>query len=83
MEDSLWDKAIANAKAVGIDGFALNTGPEDAQLEALHKAYTAGERNGFGMFISFDMVRNSTYWNWLGLKIKYRSLGLLWTMASG
>lgn len=56
-DDALWNRAIAHAKSAGIDGFALNVGPDDAQLEALRRAYAAGERNGFGMFISFDMVR--------------------------
>lgn len=51
-----------DAKAVGIDGFALNIGPNDYwTLTQLHQAYAAGEAANFKMFISFDM--NDGY-NW-------------------
>jgi glucan endo-1,3-alpha-glucosidase len=52
-----WAKEINDAKAVGIDGFALNIGPSDGWTnEQLHLAYAAAEAAGFQMFISFDMA---------------------------
>ncbi|KAK3401772.1 glycoside hydrolase [Sordaria brevicollis] len=53
-----WDDEIRAAKECGIDGFALNTGPQDHWLnEQLALAYQAAERaGGFVLFISFDFA---------------------------
>ncbi|KFA80048.1 hypothetical protein S40288_01860 [Stachybotrys chartarum IBT 40288] len=52
-----WSKEINDAQTVGIDGFALNIGPNDSwTLTQLHSAYSAAEAAGFGLFISFDMA---------------------------
>ncbi|KAI9151474.1 Glucan endo-1,3-alpha-glucosidase agn1 [Paramyrothecium foliicola] len=52
-----WAKEINDAKAVGIDGFALNVGPHDSWTwEQVNHAYVAAENAGFQMFISFDMA---------------------------
>ncbi|KAF7561643.1 hypothetical protein G7046_g2503 [Stylonectria norvegica] len=51
-----WTKDVNDAKNVGIDGFALNIGPDDDwTLTQLHQAYAAAEAAGFTLFISFDM----------------------------
>ncbi|CAM1502531.1 Fc.00g045150.m01.CDS01 [Cosmosporella sp. VM-42] len=53
---SQWQKDVNDAKAVGIDGFALNIGPNDSwTLTQLHNAYSVAEAANFKMFISFDM----------------------------
>ena len=51
-----WDDEIRAAKECGIDGFALNTGPQDHWLyDQLDLAYQAAERaGGFVLFISFE-----------------------------
>ncbi|KAA8903854.1 glycoside hydrolase [Sphaerosporella brunnea] len=53
-----WASDIAAAKAAGIDGFALNSGPSDSYtLTQLTLAYNAAAAAGnFVMFISFDMA---------------------------
>jgi glucan endo-1,3-alpha-glucosidase len=52
-----WAKDVNDAKAVGIDGFALNIGPHDAwTFDQVHLAYAAAETAGFQMFLSFDMA---------------------------
>ena len=53
-----WAKEIDDAKAVGIDGFALNIGPTDAFTHTqLQSAFQAAEAaGGFVLFPSFDMA---------------------------
>ncbi|KAK5654325.1 hypothetical protein OQA88_7503 [Cercophora sp. LCS_1] len=53
-----WYHDMVTAKAVGIDGFALNIGPEDPWTEKqLQEAYRAAEYVGdFVLFLSFDMA---------------------------
>lgn len=53
-----WTKDINDAKAVGIDGFALNIGPSDSwTLPQLRLAFPAAEAAGdFTLFPSFDMA---------------------------
>lgn len=59
-----WAQDIRDAKASGIDGFALNAGPKDAwSLEQLQFAYDMAEAEGnFSLFISFDM--NPDLYTW-------------------
>ncbi|KAI8674476.1 hypothetical protein NCS57_00345500 [Fusarium keratoplasticum] len=54
-----WQKDISDAKAVGIDGFALNIGTDTWTLTQLHQAYAAAEAASFGLFLSFDMQTSS------------------------
>ncbi|KAI1357908.1 glycoside hydrolase family 71 protein [Xylaria arbuscula] len=57
-----WKADIAQAQAIGIDGFALNCAPEridDYTPKQLANAYQAAEELGFKMFISFDFA----YWS--------------------
>lgn len=55
-----WQKDISDAKAVGIDGFALNIGPSDPwTVTQLQQAYAAAEAASFGLFLSFDMQTGS------------------------
>ncbi|KAI0173106.1 glycoside hydrolase family 71 protein [Hypoxylon sp. FL1284] len=56
-----WQKDISEAKASGIDGFALNIGSADSwNDEQLQLAYdTADSAGGFSMFLSFDMAASS------------------------
>lgn len=50
-----WEKDIAQAKAVGIDGFALNAGTDTYTPTQLKLAYDAAAKvGGFELFISFD-----------------------------
>lgn len=59
-----WTKDIKDAKAVGIDGFALNMGAKDNwTLTQVHQAYTAAEANNFKMFLSFDMGDPTKQWD--------------------
>jgi glucan endo-1,3-alpha-glucosidase len=52
-----WAKDIANAKAAGIDGFALNMGSDWWQAARVADAYAAAtEAGGFTMFLSLDMT---------------------------
>lgn len=53
-----WREEIERAKAIGIDGFALNAGPKDGWTDAqLKLAYdTAASVPGFSVFVSFDML---------------------------
>ncbi|KAI3321399.1 glycoside hydrolase family 71 protein [Xylariaceae sp. AK1471] len=51
-----WQLDISQAKASGIDGFALNVGAQDTYNdEQLHLAYDVASSNGFVVFLSFDM----------------------------
>lgn len=54
-----WQKDISDAKAVGIDGFALNIGTDTWTLTQLHQAYATAEAASFGLFLSFDMQTSS------------------------
>ncbi|KAI0541346.1 glycoside hydrolase family 71 protein [Xylaria digitata] len=57
-----WKTDIAQAQAIGIDGFALNCAPERVDNytpKQLANAYQAAEELDFKMFISFDFA----YWN--------------------
>ncbi|KAF2972310.1 hypothetical protein GQX73_g1336 [Xylaria multiplex] len=57
-----WKTDIAQAQAIGIDGFALNCAPERVDNytpKQLANAYQAAEELGFKVFISFDFA----YWN--------------------
>jgi len=53
-----WREEMERAKAIGIDGFALNAGPKDGWTNAqLQLAYdTAAQIPGFSVFVSFDML---------------------------
>lgn len=52
-----WKADIRLASAGGIDGFALNIGPDSWQPEKVALAYrAASELGGFKMFLSFDMT---------------------------
>ncbi|KAI5803928.1 glycoside hydrolase [Geopyxis carbonaria] len=52
-----WQKEMSSAKALGIDGFALNAGPTDTwSATQLDLAYAAAEAVGFTVFISFDQL---------------------------
>ncbi|TFK49592.1 glycoside hydrolase family 71 protein [Heliocybe sulcata] len=52
-----WASDISLAAAHGIDGFALNVGPDSWQSARVADAYTAAKNanNGFKLFLSFDM----------------------------
>ncbi|KAI1164442.1 glycoside hydrolase family 71 protein [Nemania serpens] len=51
-----WQLDISQAKASGIDGFALNIGSQDSYNdEQLRLAYDVAASNGFSVFLSFDM----------------------------
>ncbi|TGJ75899.1 hypothetical protein E0Z10_g10932 [Xylaria hypoxylon] len=57
-----WKTDIAQAQAIGIDGFALNCAPEridNYTPKQLANAYQAAEELDFKVFISFDFA----YWN--------------------
>ncbi|KAI0483774.1 glycoside hydrolase family 71 protein [Xylaria cf. heliscus] len=57
-----WQLDISQAKASGIDGFALNIGSQDSYNdEQLHLAYNVASSNGFSVFLSFDM--QASQWN--------------------
>ncbi|KAI1357445.1 glycoside hydrolase family 71 protein [Xylaria arbuscula] len=57
-----WQLDISQAKASGIDGFALNIGSADTwNDEQLALAYDVAGSNGFSMFLSFDMA--ASQWN--------------------
>ena len=47
---------IASALAVGIDGFALNVGPDDWMMDRVNKMYQAAVGTSFKLFISLDMA---------------------------
>ncbi|KAJ2972466.1 hypothetical protein NUW58_g9180 [Xylaria curta] len=56
-----WQVDISQAKASGIDGFALNIGSQDNYNDAqLHLAYDVASSNGFSLFLSFDM--QASHW---------------------
>jgi glucan endo-1,3-alpha-glucosidase len=49
--------AIRVAKGAGIDGFALNIGPDDWMPDRISKMHNAATQfPGFYLFISFDMA---------------------------
>ncbi|KAF4983704.1 hypothetical protein FZEAL_920 [Fusarium zealandicum] len=51
-----WQKDISDAQSVGIDGFALNIGPQDPWTTTqLQQAYSAANAASFKLFLSFDM----------------------------
>ncbi|KAK7689670.1 hypothetical protein QCA50_007465 [Cerrena zonata] len=50
-----WENDIAIAPSKGIDGFALNFGPDNWQAVQVSNAYIAAINQGFKMFLSFDM----------------------------
>ncbi|KAI1757972.1 glycoside hydrolase family 71 protein [Xylaria castorea] len=55
-----WQLDVSQAKASGIDGFALNVGAQDSYNDAqLHLAYDVASSNGFSVFLSFDMAASS------------------------
>ncbi|KAI1742932.1 glycoside hydrolase family 71 protein [Xylaria scruposa] len=55
-----WQLDISQAKASGIDGFALNVGAQDSYNSAqLPLAYDVASANGFSVFLSFDMAASS------------------------
>ncbi|GAW26497.1 putative glycoside hydrolase family 71 protein [Rosellinia necatrix] len=57
-----WKADITQAKAIGIDGFALNCAPERIDSytpKQLANAYQAAEELDFKVFISFDFA----YWS--------------------
>ncbi|CAH0038390.1 unnamed protein product [Clonostachys rhizophaga] len=57
-----WQTEINDAKGSGIDGFALNAGPDDAwNADQLANAFNAADAAGFKLFISFDM---GDQYNW-------------------
>ncbi|CCG82461.1 Glucan endo-1,3-alpha-glucosidase Agn1 [Taphrina deformans PYCC 5710] len=47
---------IAAASAVGIDGFALNVGPDSWMADRVAKMYSAAVGTSFKLFISLDMA---------------------------
>ncbi|KAF9646184.1 glycoside hydrolase family 71 protein [Thelephora ganbajun] len=53
-----WVDDIRLAHASGFDGFALNVGPEDWQVDRVHDCYNAAQSVDlpFKLFISFDMT---------------------------
>lgn len=55
-DEEFFDKQIKNARAAGIDGFALNVGINPWQPDRVESALAAAQNNGdFVLFISFDM----------------------------
>ena len=61
-----WENDIDLAKAVGIDGFALNIGGENIDTTSytqpqLDNAYNAAAGKDFSMFISFDYGANAGF----------------------
>ncbi|RSH78984.1 uncharacterized protein EHS24_001910 [Apiotrichum porosum] len=55
-----WTEDVTNAKAYGIDGFALNMGSDSWQPDRISTAYAVAESAGsFKMFLSFDMTSMS------------------------
>ncbi|SMQ51069.1 unnamed protein product [Zymoseptoria tritici ST99CH_1A5] len=66
-----WEKDIASAQEVGIDGFALNWTPPNCQanenwsVDRIDDAFTAAENKGFKLMYSFDMSWTicNHYWN--------------------
>ncbi|KAI1177069.1 glycoside hydrolase family 71 protein [Nemania sp. FL0916] len=51
-----WQLDVSQAKASGIEGFALNIGAADTYNdEQLQLAYDVASSNGFSVFLSFDM----------------------------
>ncbi|KAH6981705.1 glycoside hydrolase family 71 protein [Ilyonectria sp. MPI-CAGE-AT-0026] len=62
-ELSQWQKDMTDAKAVGIDGFALNIGPVDSWTDTqLGLAYQAAAGLDFKLFLSFDMASAENIW---------------------
>ncbi|KAH7100577.1 glycosyl hydrolase family 71-domain-containing protein [Auriculariales sp. MPI-PUGE-AT-0066] len=52
-----WEQDINQAKNIGIDGFALNSGTDTYTRDQLHNAYQAAKNvGGFKLFISFDFT---------------------------
>ncbi|KAJ6151466.1 Alpha-1-3-glucanase/mutanase [Penicillium chermesinum] len=49
-----WDDDMINAKALGIDAFALNIGTDDFTNTQLGYAYESAASAGMSLFISFD-----------------------------
>lgn len=49
-----WDDDMTNAKALGIDAFALNIGTDDFSDQQLGYAYESAASAGMNVFISFD-----------------------------
>lgn len=47
---------IQSALAIGIDGFALNVGPDDWMSDRVNKMYQAAIGTNFKLFISLDMA---------------------------
>ncbi|TGJ81651.1 hypothetical protein E0Z10_g7113 [Xylaria hypoxylon] len=65
-----WQLDISQAKASGIDGFALNIGAQDSYNDAqLHLAYDVASSNGFSLFLSFDMQASQWSANDIGIYI--------------
>ncbi|CAK5274285.1 unnamed protein product [Mycena citricolor] len=50
-----WVSEMTLAQRYGFDGFALNIGPDAWQRDQIVKAFSAGEKVGFKLYISFDM----------------------------
>lgn len=55
-----YDADMINAKAAGIDAFALNIGTDDFTSDQLGYAYDSAAKNGMKVFISFDFNWFST-----------------------
>ncbi|KAJ7170992.1 glycoside hydrolase family 71 protein [Mycena filopes] len=51
-----WSSQIALAASKGIDGFALNVGSDDWQLDQVHTALNAAAGTPFKLFIQLDMT---------------------------
>ncbi|KAI6082756.1 glycoside hydrolase family 71 protein [Hypoxylon rubiginosum] len=55
-----WATDITQAKASGIDGFALNIGSADSwNAQQIQLAYDTAASNSFSLFFSFDMAASS------------------------
>lgn len=67
-----WETDMKTAQQAGIDGFSLNWIPPDCsypsrgwQVDRIDDAYTAAEKTGFKLMLSFDMSYTTcdTFWN--------------------
>ncbi|KAG1797384.1 glycoside hydrolase family 71 protein [Suillus plorans] len=54
--ESDWTNEMTTAQNIGIDGFALNIGANDYEVDRIVDAYAAAESLGFKLFYSFDMT---------------------------
>ena len=51
-----FQRDIAQAQSAGIDGFALNVGPDSWMADRCNKMYQAAIGTGFKLFVSLDMA---------------------------